>query len=117
MEPVQNTPAVPRRIPTTEQHREQVKGIAELANPANDVVFNSRLVPTGVTLALYRDTDQNRVVTLLEASGYTATLIADRLIAVTGVISRLEMLRAERDRLTAEIAQEEHRERASTGTA
>lgn len=111
MEPAPNTPPVPRRIPTTEEHRREVKDIAELANEHYDVVRRVRSVPTGVILTLCREHEQGRVVELLTAAGYTATVIASRVVAVTGVIDRLEMLRAERDRLTAEIAHEEQRKR------
>lgn len=114
MEPAQDTPTVPRRIPTTKEHKQEVVAIAGLAHDTYSVVKGSLLVPTGVLLKLNRETDQNRVVELLTASGYTAAVIASGRVAVTGVIDRLEMLRAERDRLNAEIAAEEQRERERT---
>ncbi|MFY7069063.1 hypothetical protein ACOQFV_24665 [Nocardiopsis changdeensis] len=114
MEPALNTPPVPRRIPTTVEDQQDVITIAEMADGACTVVKNSLLVPTGVLLTLYNEYDQSRVITLLQASGYTVTVATARVLVVTGAIGRLEMLRAERDRLTAEIAHEEQRLRSQT---
>lgn len=74
-------------------------------------------VPTGALITLYRDENAAAVTRLLNASGYIAHEVGGNTIAVTGVISRLEILQAERDRLDAEIAAEEERRRTATAAA
>lgn len=112
--------AAPRRIPSTQEDLDLITTIAGHAHPGATVVKACALVPTGALISICLGSSENlprRVVRLLDASGYTARDLGDLTIAVTGVISRLEILQAERDRLNAEIAAEEERQRAAIAAA
>lgn len=109
--------AVPRRIPSTQEDLDLIITIAKHTRPGGSVVKRAGLVPTGALITLFRDENAAAVTRLLNVSGYTAHEAGGETIAVTGVISRLEILQAERDRLNAEIAAEEERQRAATAAA
>ncbi|GAA1463505.1 hypothetical protein NE857_34000 (plasmid) [Nocardiopsis exhalans] len=109
-----NGQAASRRIPTTQDELNLITTIVGHAKPCHRLVESTELVPTGALITLHSEVDSyipNRVVKLLTASGYTAQVANGLTIIVTGVVSRLALLRAERDRLDAEIAAEEERER------
>ena len=106
--------AAPRRIPATQEDLDLIITIAKHIRPGGSVVKRAALVPTGALITLFQEENAVAATQLLNASGYTAHELSGKTIAVTGVISRLEILRAERDRLNTEIAAEEERQRAAT---
>lgn len=109
--------AAPRRIPTTQKDLDLIITIAKHSRPGGSVVKLAGLVPTGALITLFQEENAAAVTRLLNASGYTAHEVGGNTIAVTGVISRLEILRAERERLDAEIAAEEERQGTATAAA
>ncbi|SHK30845.1 hypothetical protein SAMN05421803_11773 [Nocardiopsis flavescens] len=98
-----NTAATVLPMPFTETDLADITETAEMANGFYRVVTSARLTRSGALLLVSTDAAKGRVVPLLEAAGYTAREVAPGRIAVTGAVDRLTLLRAERDRLNAEI--------------
>lgn len=93
--------APPRALPSTQDDLNAIVRTAAAAVGTRDLVYSAMLVPTGAYLHIHRDY-ANRAAVVLDACGYTATLIRDGHLLISGVVDRASLLEAEINRLEAE---------------
>ncbi|WP_150246144.1 hypothetical protein [Nocardiopsis quinghaiensis] len=90
-----------RPMPVADADLVDIVATAEMASTNSRIVLDSRLCRAGAMLQIHPHF-RSEARDLVTAAGYTTRLVQGRLV-VTGAIDQLALLRAERDRLTAEI--------------